>query len=521
NTEGVTSGKQRLISLGRDDEASGVWMHLYGDYRVGAGFGDGSEIREIYTSQQLSLNTWHHVAAVIKDKDDVKIYIDGQQAGVTFSGDAEILWYPTDPAIDSYIGKVEAFTTQILKGKIDEVQVFDKALTDAQIYALYKSTSGNLIDYDAAGNLVSDKDGYLYTYDYENRITRVEKGDGDDTPTVVAEFVYDALGRRIAKTDSIASTTRYYYYNDKWQVLDEYYDGTPFINHYVYGNYIDETLMMVNNVFGGDDLFYVHDHLYSPVALISGDMELLLERYEYDAYGNVHVMGNNFNADADNQSNYDNEYTLTGRRLDTLDDGDLRIMYYRNRYYSPQTGRFLTHDPLGTIPDGGEFNAFYIPEQYKDGMNTYQYVLSNPNISVDPYGLVSVRELFEFNPDVPYSEKECNAYCMTQAMGLGSTADFSDEILDNLVDNTVDSVIDGIVDSLASAARACAKSSELGLCYQNCQGGYNPVVNTLWVDPWGQDAGVDDHLPITFVFLTLLAIKCACYVKRRIIYMQC
>jgi len=314
----------------------------------------------------------------------------------------------------------------------------------------------------------------------------------------------------------------YYYYNDNWQVLCEYDDaGTP-RRWFAYGNYVDEVLIMSVNSSPIYSYFkyYVHDHLYSPVALTNsaGSVE---ERYEYDAYGNCHILEPNFADDPDGQSDYGNPYLFTGRRLDILDNGSLKLQYNRNRYYDQYTGRWLTHDPLGTIPDGGEFNAFYIPEQYKDGMNTYQYVLSNPNISVDPYGLVSVRELFEFNPDVPYSEKECNAYCMTQAMGLGSTADFSDEILDNLVDNTVDSVIDGIVDSLASAARACAKSSELGLCYQNCQGGYNPVVNTLWVDPWGQDAGVDDHLPITFVFLTLLAIKCACYVKRRIIYMQC
>ena len=64
----------------------------------------------------------------------------------------------------------------------------------------------------------TDKDAYTYEYDYENRITKVLKLG----PTTVAEYAYDALGRRIKKTDSVANQSTVYYYNDKWQVLCEY-----------------------------------------------------------------------------------------------------------------------------------------------------------------------------------------------------------------------------------------------------------------------------------------------------------
>ncbi|MCK4999276.1 MAG: hypothetical protein KAS23_07070, partial [Anaerohalosphaera sp.] len=69
----------------------------------------------------------------------------------------------------------------------DEVQIFDEALTDAQVYALYKSRTGSIIDYDEAGNMLSDADGSLYTYDGacpgmfeagKNRIVHISKGDG-------------------------------------------------------------------------------------------------------------------------------------------------------------------------------------------------------------------------------------------------------------------------------------------------------------------------------------------------------
>ena len=83
----------------------------------------------------------------------------------------------------------------------------------------YEKVGDANLSYDEAGNLIVDKDGYGYTYDYENRIVEINDVNG----TTVAEFAYDALGRRIKKTDSVTSAnTRLYYYNDKWQVVNEY-----------------------------------------------------------------------------------------------------------------------------------------------------------------------------------------------------------------------------------------------------------------------------------------------------------
>lgn len=61
-----------------------------------------------------------------------------------------------------------------------------------------------------------DKDWNEYQYDYESRIAKSTK-DGND----IAEFAYDAMGRRIRKIDGVAGTTTLYYYNYNWQVLAE------------------------------------------------------------------------------------------------------------------------------------------------------------------------------------------------------------------------------------------------------------------------------------------------------------
>ena len=137
----------------------------------------------------------------------------------------------------------------------------------------------------------------------------------------------------------------------------------------------------------GNDYYYLHDHLYSPAVLVE-DNGTVVERYEYDAYGACRVLEPNFAPDADGLSDYANSYLFTGRRLDILDANSLKIQYNRNRYYDPQTGRWLTHDPLGITPNPPKPNVFDVLGQYEDGMNLYEYVTNNPIKMLDPLGTV-------------------------------------------------------------------------------------------------------------------------------------
>jgi len=109
----------------------------------------------------------------------------------------------------------------------------------------YDSVGGNSLTYDAAGNLTTDKDGYRYEYD---RIVLIKDVNNAD----VAEFAYDALGRRIRKRDAVADTNNIYYYNDNWQVLCDYNDtgtGGTFQRWFAYGNYIDEAVLGDSHLF--------------------------------------------------------------------------------------------------------------------------------------------------------------------------------------------------------------------------------------------------------------------------------
>ncbi|MHC4622701.1 MAG: RHS repeat-associated core domain-containing protein [Planctomycetota bacterium] len=134
--------------------------------------------------------------------------------------------------------------------------------------------------------------------------------------------------------------------------------------------------------------FYAHDHLYSPVALIYGYGTYVFERYEYDAYGEPTIWDGSFSTTRQT-SNHGNFYLFTGRRVDILDNGSLKIQYNRNRYYDYYTGRWLTHDPLGISPPAGMLNPFSIRRQYRNGTSLYEYVGSNPAFSGDPRGFFS------------------------------------------------------------------------------------------------------------------------------------
>jgi len=255
-----------------------------------------------------------------------------------------------------------------------------QALSAHAIEALYLDAAGTGEKYyahDAAGNLIRDDRGYRYSYDYENRLSKVEKPDGAGDWQTVATFEYDALGRRIRKVDAAADpdVTTLYYYDPDWRCLEEYEGGT-LDRLYVYGNYIDEVVLSG----GSAGAYYtLHDHLYSAVALLDTGTGAVLERYEYDAYGTVRVMDTAFNPRP--ASAYGNPYTFTGRRLDVLDAGNLRQMYYRHRTYSPTLGRFVQRDPLGMIPNAcRDACSRLFLDQYTDGANLFEYGLTTGGI---------------------------------------------------------------------------------------------------------------------------------------------
>ncbi|NLH15774.1 MAG: RHS repeat-associated core domain-containing protein, partial [Phycisphaerae bacterium] len=193
---------------------------------------------------------------------------------------------------------------------------------------------------------------------------------------VIIRYYYDGQ-RVLLEIDAVAGQTTLYYNDPEWRVLAEYAPtNNQQLRKYVYGNYIDETLVLIDTYDSDNSpvgtYYFLHDHLYSPAVLIGYDEENEIwqpvERYEFDAYGTARIMDPGFGNRIATQ--YGVTTLFTGRTLDALDSGNLKIMYYRHRYTDPFTGRFLQQDPM----------------EYIDGLNLYEYVESNPIILLDPSG---------------------------------------------------------------------------------------------------------------------------------------
>jgi len=224
-------------------------------------------------------------------------------------------------------------------------------LTDAAFDEAAKmlSVNGAALAYDANGNLTADG-STSYVWNARNQLAEMRTFQG----ALIAQFSYDALGRRRQKTVN-GMTTSYVY--DNLDVVQEKDVSSQIKAVYVTGA-VDEPLQRI--ALGGETPridTYQSDHLGSILALkdMSG---VTTVAYSYDEYGNSQANA----ADG-------NPYQFTGRENDGTG-----LYYYRARYYSVSMRRFIQSDPTGL---GG-------------GVNVYAYVGGNPISRIDPYGLRDV-----------------------------------------------------------------------------------------------------------------------------------
>ena len=186
-------------------------------------------------------------------------------------------------------------------------------------------------------------------------------------------FKYDALGRRVAKGNTV-------YAMAGQQVVAEYALGAASASPsetYVYGSYIDEPILKTGT---GGKVYYARNQQYSVVALLNATGDVV-ERYAYSAYGALTIM--NAAGTVLPSTLFGNSYTFTGRRYDS----ETELYYFRARYYDARSlARFISKDPLG----------------YTDGMNLFAaYFVPN---AVDPFGL---------------KISKCNCKRTTRAVSMG------------------------------------------------------------------------------------------------------
>jgi len=220
-----------------------------------------------------------------------------------------------------------------------------------QYNLLDQITTGADIDcrYDDLGNLVEWRENGAitrYYYNGQNQLIRVELPDDR-----IAEYEYDALGRRLVKrVDGI--TTTYTWWN--WQIIAEDIDG-PEPSHIDY-LFLPGTHRLLAMRVDGQTYYAQTDHLDSPIRLFdsSGHVVWAAEPHGFEFIQTITQVRQPFR--------------FAGQYFDE----ETGLYYNWNRYYDPKTGRYISPDPLF----------------FEERTNLYLYAANNPVRFVDPSGLL-------------------------------------------------------------------------------------------------------------------------------------
>ena len=154
---------------------------------------------------------------------------------------------------------------------------------------------------------------------------------------------------------------------------------------------------------------FIHsNHLGAPEAATNKQGQVIWQA-SYAPFGAVQAIKTELNEKGQSnkalndkgQSSSNPNFTLNIRLPGQYFDLETGLHYNRQRYYNPQTGSYLSPDPLGK----------------PDGPNAYAYVANNPLQYVDPDGLI----LFAFDGTGNTEASRTNVYWLSQAYNDNDT----------------------------------------------------------------------------------------------------
>ena len=294
------------------------------------------------------------------------------------------------------------------------------------------SVGGQVVTQDPKGNQTLlpgslGKPVRALSWDFENKLIGGDI-DGDGTNDVT--YTWDALQRRVARTDAVRTTV---YVQNGQQTVADYVQGQSATGgkgyRYVYGDYIDEPLVRLNTA-NNTRLYYHRNQQYSIIAM-TNTAGSEIERYDYDAYGEVTRLRGNGTAPT---TDYSSRYTYTGREWDE----GLDLYHYRARMYDPATGRFCSRDPIGF---------------WGSMWSLYEFLNSNPSRWLDSLGLCPAA--------TACIQEHSNTIKAARAFRDSQMADLRQEMIDmqNLLVETAEWEY-----SMALALAEQSRQNQLALC---------------------------------------------------------
>lgn len=107
---------------------------------VGDASGDGATHRRSGTAPTvLTVGIWYHIVAVIQSETNIQIYINGVDTNATPSGSGGLMAYGTAGAQIGYYTNTTSSGAEKLKGTLDDLTIWNAALTAAEAATLYQN----------------------------------------------------------------------------------------------------------------------------------------------------------------------------------------------------------------------------------------------------------------------------------------------------------------------------------------------------------------------------------------------
>ena len=182
---------------------------------------------------------------------------------------------------------------------------------------------GETFSYDDEGNLLTRSSAagtFTYTWNALGQLTAVIKNGNTTT------YGYDGWGRRVRKTAN-GVITRYLLQGDA--VVMELSASNGILAEYSYYPGVDRPLSMKRGAF----LYYFAQDAQGNVTGLMHTNGTVAATYSYSAFGE-HI---------GSTGTVQNPYRFKGREWDE----EAGLYFMRARYYLPQTGRFISEDPIG------------------------------------------------------------------------------------------------------------------------------------------------------------------------------
>ncbi len=164
-----TTNSVRIFSSDNSDDSSsdemiaGFDMSILAGGLLGCDYGDAGgwgsiHRRSITGTVPLQTNQWYYVAAVIQGPTNMQLYVNGQPINGNYSGTGGAMQYTTT---SSKIGTSKS--TSFFSGDIDDVRIYNTALTAAQISLVGVGALGYWAFDEGSGTTTADATGDGFT----------------------------------------------------------------------------------------------------------------------------------------------------------------------------------------------------------------------------------------------------------------------------------------------------------------------------------------------------------------------